>query len=238
MDVPTSLIVVAFAALIQASFQLSIGVLSLLSGHALSARKSHKHIVRLTTSYIIGAGVMTLLLLSFIALIFLHSFQGGIPLIVWAVVCGLAFGIGLAVWLFYYKHRSNSTELWIPRLFADYLHSRSKATRSGAESFSLGLTSVAAELIFIMPSLAITALVLIQLPSSWQLIGLALYTVISLLGLIIAWSMIGSGRSLAHIQKWRVENKRFLQFAGGGALLVLGFFLYVSQVVSIAVGAS
>lgn len=238
MDLFTSLAVVAFAALIQASFQLSVAVLSLLSGHALSARKSHKHIIRLTTNYIFGAGVMTLLLLSFTALIFLHSFGTTIPLVAWAVVCGLAFGIGLAVWLFYYRHRSSSTELWIPRLFADYLHTRSKATRSGAESFSLGMTSVAAELIFIIPSLTIAALILIGLPSHWQLIGIALYTAVSLLGLMIAWSMIGSGRSLAHIQKWRVENKRFLQFAGGGALLVLGFFLYVSQVVTIAVGAS
>ncbi len=236
MDIITSLAIVGFAALIHASFQLSVSVLTLLSGHAIGSKKSHARLVRLTTSYITGAGVMTLLLLSFVSLGFIHWFGTDVPLLVWALVCGLVFGIGIAVWLFYYRRNAKGTELWIPRAFARFLTDRSKKTQQGAEAFSLGLTSVISELIFIIPTVAIAALVLIGLPPEWQLVGIALYTAVSLLGLLIVWSLIGSGRSLARIQKWRTDNKRFLQFSSGGALIVLGFFVYVSKIMASVLG--
>lgn len=236
MDIITSLAIVGFAALIHASFQLSVSVLTLLSGHAIGSKKSHARLVRLTTSYTTGVGVMTLLLLSFVSLGFIHWFGTDVPLLVWALVCGLVLGIGIAVWLFYYRRNAKGTELWIPRAFAKFLTERSKKTQQGAEAFSLGLTSVISELIFIIPTVAIAALVLIGLPPEWQLVGIATYTVISLLGLLIVWSLIGSGRSLARIQKWRTENKRFLQFSSGGALIVLGFFVYVSKIMASVLG--
>lgn len=236
MDIITSLAIVGFAALIHASFQLSVSVLTLLSGHAIGSKKSHARLVRLTTSYTTGAGVMTLLLLSFVSLAFIHWFGTEVPLLVWALVCGLVFGIGIAVWLFYYRRNAKGTELWIPRAFAKFLTERSKKTQQGAEAFSLGLTSVISELIFIIPTVAIAALVLIGLPPEWQLVGIAIYTTVSLLGLLIVWSLIGSGRSLARIQKWRTDNKRFLQFSSGGALIVLGFFVYVSKIMATILG--
>lgn len=237
MDTFTSLAIVGFAALIHASFQLSVSVLTLLSGHAIGAKKSHARLVRLTTSYTTGAGVMTLLILAFTSLIFLHAFGTQVPLLVWALVCGLVLGIGIAVWLFYYRRGTKGTELWLPRAFAKFLTDRSKKTHQGAEAFSLGLTSVIAELVFIIPTVAIAALVLIELPPVWQLVGIGIYTLISLLGLLIVWSLIGSGRSLARIQKWRTENKRFLQFSSGSALIVLGFFVYVSKIMATVLGA-
>ena len=236
MDILTSLAIVGFAALIHASFQLSVSVLTLLSGHAIGAKKSRARVLRLTSSYTTGVGIMTLLVLSLTSLVFLHIFGAEVPLIVWAIVCGLVLGIGIAVWLFYYRKGAEGTELWIPRSFAKFLSERSKKTNQGAEAFSLGLTSVISELIFIIPTVAIAALVLIDLPSVWQLVGIGIYTLISLLGLLIVWSLITSGKSLGRIQKWRTENKRFLQFSAGSALVVLGFFVYVSKIMTEALG--
>lgn len=236
MDTFTSLSIVAFAALIHASFQLSVSVLTLLSGHAIGAKKSRARVLRMTSSYVTGAGVMTLLLLSFVSLIFLHVFGIEVPLLVWAIICGLVLGIGIAVWLFYYRKNRKGTELWIPRSFARHLTDRSKATHHSAEAFSLGLTSVIAELIFIVPCIAIAALVLIGLPSVWQLVGIAIYTIISLFSLLLVWSLIGSGKSLGAIQKWRENNKQFLQFSAGSALMVLGFFVYVSKIMAAVTG--
>lgn len=237
MDGITSLAIVAFAALIHASFQLSVSVLTLLSGHAIGARKARRRVLRMTSSFVTGAGVVTLLLLSTISFAFLHIFGAEAPLIVWAIVCGLVLGIGVAVWLFYYRRNRAGTELWIPRSFAKHLTNRSKATSESAEAFSLGLTSGIAEILFILPCLAIAALVLVGLPSGWQLAGIAIYTVISLLGLIVVWSLIGSGTSLGAIQKWREHNKRFLQFAAGSALIALGFFVYVNKIMAAVMGA-
>lgn len=237
MDIFTSLAIVAFAALIHASFQLSVSVLTLLSGHAIGAKKSRARILRLTTSFTTGAGVMTLLVLSLTSLILVHVFGTTIPLLMWALVCGLVFGIGIAVWLFYYRRNTEGTELWIPRSFAKFLTERSKKTHQSAEAFSLGLTSVVSELVFIIPTVSIAALVLIGLPPVWQLAGIAIYTFISLLGLLMVWSAVGSGGSLARIQKWRAANKRFLQFSAGSALIVLGFFVYVTKILAAATGA-
>jgi len=237
MDIPSSLAIVALAALIHASFQLSVSVLTLLSGHAIGARRSQAKVFRLAWGFILGVGVMTLLLLSFISLVLLHVFgNSGVPLIVWAIACGLVLGIGIAVWLFYYR-KEKGTKLWIPRSFADHLSRRSKATKHSVEAFSLGMTSVIAELIFIIPSMIISALVLLQLPSMWQLIGIAVYVVISLVGLLVVSTLVGGGHSLSKIQKWREENKGFLQFAAGSALVVLGFFVYVHKIIAEVSGA-
>jgi hypothetical protein len=238
MDILTSLSIVAFAALIHASFQLSVSVLTLLSGHAIGAKKSNARIRHLTTSFTLGAAVMTLFILSFVSLIFIHTLGTTVPLLAWAIVSGLVLGIGIAVWLFYYRRKADGTELWIPRSFAKFLNDRSKATKQGAEAFSLGITSVLAELVFIIPTISIAALVLLELPSMWQLVGIGVYVIVSLLGLLIVWSLIGRGKSLARIQKWRTENKRFLQFSSGSALIVLGFFVYVSEIMTVVSGAS
>lgn len=237
MDIPSSLAIVILAALIHASFQLSVSVLTLLSGHAIGAKRSQAKVFRLSWGFIAGVGVMTLLVLSFISLILLHSFgEIDVPLEIWAVACGLVLGIGVAVWLFYFR-KEKGTKLWIPRPFADHLTDRSKATKHSVEAFSLGLTSVVGELIFILPSMLISALVLLQLPGMWQLIGIAIYVIISLSGLLVVWSMIGSGHSISKIQKWREDNKNFLQFAAGSALVALGIFVYVSKVVAEVSGA-
>jgi len=236
MDIASSLAIVALAALIHAGFQLSLSVLTLLSGHAIGSKKSKARVFRLTSSYLTGAAVMTLLLVSFVSLLFLHIFGAETPLLVWAIVCGVVLGIGIAVWLFYYR-KAAGTQLWIPRSFARHLTERSKATHHSAEAFSLGLTGVISELVFIIPSIAISALVLVQLPSEWQLIGIGIYTLISILGLGIVWGLVGSGHSLSSIQKWREKNKRFLQFASGSALMVLGFFVYVTKIVAEVSGA-
>lgn len=231
MDIISSFATIAFVALIHASFQLSVSVLTLLGSHTIGARLSRKKVARLFSSYILGAGVMTLLLISFAALVFLYAFGKSAPLMAWAIVCGIVLGIGVAVWIFYYR-KGAGTSLWISRGFAQHLAGRSKQTKTSVEAFSLGMTSVISEIIFIAPTIALAALVLIGMPPHLQATGLAIYTVLSLAGLLSAWAFLGSGRSLSRIQRWRETNKRFLQFCAGSALIVIGTFVYVTKVVA------
>jgi hypothetical protein len=226
-----SFAIIIFAALIHASFQLSVSMLTLLSGHAIGSKASHGRLLKLTNGFFFGVAVMTMLLLSFTALVFQHSFGSDVPLLAWAVACGLLLGLGVAVWAFYYR-REEGTSLWLPRGMARYLSERTKATKQTAEAFGLGLSSVFAELIFIIAPVVISALVLIKLEPVWQLAGIAAYTLVSLLSLAIVNGLIGSGHKLSRIQAWREKNKRFLQFAAGSGLLILGFYVYVDQVVS------
>lgn len=232
MDIVNSIIVIVFAALIHASFQLSVSVLTLLSGHTIGARRSHAKLLHMTTSFLVGAATMTTLVLSFIILAMIEIFgENAIPPYVWAGVCGLMFGIAILIWIFYYR-RENGTMLWIPRSFARFLSERTKSAKSGAEAFSLGLSSVLAELLFIIAPISISALVILQLPGYWSIIGSFIYIAVSLLSLIIVWALIGSGHNLSNFQKWREANKYFLQFSAGAGLIALGLFIYVNQIIS------
>ena len=232
MDTVSSLAIVAFAGLIHASFQLSVSMLSLMSGHAIGAKRSHAKLMRLIGGFIFGAGVMTMLLISFASLVLLHVFDGNAaPEIAWVLGCGLLLGVGVAVWLFYYRRQSGTT-LWIPRGVASYLSERTKVTKRSAEAFGLGLTSIFSELLFIVAPVVVSALVIIHLAPVWQLVGIGIYTAVSLLSLFVVSVLVGSGHKLSAVQKWREKNKNFLQFCAGAGLLILGFYLYVNQILA------
>lgn len=233
MDILASLAVVILAALIHSSFQLSVSVLTLLSGRAKGARKANHKVLQLAGSFVFGAAFITILLLSTIALLVGQITNNNPPQILWAVSCGLMVGVGLAVWVFYYRSGPNNregTSLWIPRYFADFLAARTKVTKSNPEAFSLGITTVVSELLFIIAPLFVTALVLIRLDPVWQLPGIALYALVSLMSLMIAGALIGGGHSLSSIQRWRETNKRFLQFSAGAGLFILATFIYVYEI--------
>lgn len=231
MDILTSLAIVILAALIHASFQLSVSVLTLLSGHTLGAKHSRARVLKLTASFVGGAWITTTLLLALTSLIIVSIYGTNAPELVWAIACGLMIGVGLAVWLFYYR-RGKGTSLWIPRQVARYLTDRSKATRHSAEAFALGTTTVFAELLFIIAPLFVAALVLTQMGPLWQLVGIVIYAVVSSLPLKAVWVLLSSGQKISRIQQWREKNKYFLQFAAGSGLIVLGVFTYVCKVIS------
>lgn len=235
MDILTSLAVVTLAALVHASFQLSVSVLTLLSGHAIGASRSKGRLLGLTTSFVAGAAIITVLLLAFLAFVLTKVFGNEPPTLAWTVTSGIMLAVGIAVWVFYYR-RKKGTSLWIPRGTAQFLNDRTKATKSSAEAFSLGMASVVGELLFIGAPLLASAFVLTTLPALWQLVGIALYAIVSLLTLGSVWMLIGSGQKLSEIQQWRESNKYFLQFAAGSGLIILGIFLYVFVVMGNTAG--
>lgn len=237
MTLETSLAIIAFAALIHASFQLSVSVLTLMSGHAIGKRTAHTRLVRMMTGFTAGAGVMTMLLVSFVAFVVAQLYGQQAPMILWALTCGILVGVGVSVWRFYYRP-GRGTSLWVPRSIAQYLNERSKATKRSAEAFGLGLGSVTGELLFIAAPILISSLVLITLSPAWQLAGVLLYTAISLLPLLIVSLLISGGHTLSRIQRWRETNKHFLQFMAGSGLLVLGAYVYVEQVITATVTAA
>ncbi len=180
---------------------------------------------------------MTLLLVSFVATVAGALFHASIPMVAWVTLCGLLFGLGISVWLFYYR-KEQGTSLWIPRDMAKYLHDRTRATRNSGEAFGLGLSSVIGELLFIMGPVLVGAFALVSLTPRWQLVGIALYGFISLLPLLAVTALIGSGHKISRIQAWRENNKQFLQFIAGTGLFALAFYLYVAQVLAPAVQAA
>jgi hypothetical protein len=231
-------IIIVAAALIHASFQLSISMLTLLSSHTLGRKRSHARLLRLTNSFTLGVAVMTTLLVGATAFTINAFATQGIPSLVWVGICGLLFGLGVAVWLFYFRREKNGTTLWIPRPIARYLENRTKATSLSIEAFNLGSGSVLGEVLFIAAPVLVSALALLQLPTEFQILVLVSYVAISIAPLMIVTALIGAGHSISSIQRWRESNKRFLQFAAGSTMIALGFYVYVDAVLSTAVLAA
>lgn len=232
-----SLVIIAIAALIHASFQLSVSMLTLLSSHTIGSKRSHARLMGLSGAFTTGVLVMTILLLATIALFAQLVLGTGDVTLAWITACGLLFGLGAAVWIFYYR-KEQGTTLWLPRGMARYLSDRTKATKQSAEAFGLGVSSVLAELLFIFAPVLVAALVLAGLDTNLQLAGIILYASLSLFPLVVINSLIGSGHKISHIQRWREDNKSFLQFMAGGGLIALGFYIYVDQVLSPTVMAA
>lgn len=225
-----SLSIIFLAALIHASFQLSVSVLTLISGHSLSAKYSNKRALSLASSFILGVILMIFLLLSSLSWVFMQIFQGVIPEYLWSIVCGILLGLAIAVWLFYYR-REKGTSLWIPRDFAEYLTNRTKSTKTIAEAFGLGVSSVLGEILFIIGPLMIAVLALTKLSGPMQVAGVLIYTLISVAPLLIVLFLVGGGYSLSKIQKWREKNKYFLQFIAGLGLIIASFFVYANEII-------
>ena len=232
-----ALSIVCLAALIHASFQLSISTLTLMSGHSLGHGRSHMRLVSLLSGFTAGAATMTTLLVCTLGLLLSYLVSPGqVPPVLWAASCGMLFGVGLAVWLFYYR-KGKGTMLWLPRQTADFLAGRSKKTKNTGEAFALGLASVFGELLFIAAPLLVSVLIMLPLAPSVQLLGILLYVCISMSSLLIVATLVSGGHKLSEIQRWREANKTFLQFTAGSALFVLGFYLYVNEVLTIPLAA-
>lgn len=228
--------IVLFAAVIHASFQLSVSTLTLMSGHALGRTQSRKRLVRLMRGFLAGAAMMTILLFgtSLYIVRFVMQADAIVSPIVWAAVCGMMLGLGVTVWLFYFR-KDKGTTLWIPRKTADYLVDRCKKTKNSGEAFGLGMASVFGELLFIYPLIAVAVLVLVGYPIDLQLAALGVYVLVSVSLISIVAIAVSMGGSVSRIQRWREQHKRFIQFVTGTALIVFGFYLYVNEVLSLGV---
>ena len=198
---------------------------------------SSKKSLRLVAGFLGGALTMTLLIVSFLGYLTTGFYREIVTVPAWMTVAALLVGAGIITWLSYYR-RGEGTSLWIPRSFARFLRQRIARTTLAAEAYSLGLVSVVSESVFIVVPALAAAMALATLPFGWQLIGVILYTTIASLGMFSVTALIGSGHSISRIQRWREQNKRFLQFAAGTGLVVLGFYLYASQVAEIAAKAA
>ena len=224
------LLLVVGALFVHASYQLSVSVLTYMSSHKLSEKASVRQLLKLGFSYSTGVVVGTTLLLVTLAslLFYLKNGGGGHTQVAVAVVVACTPLIGLLTMTIYYR-RGAGTQLWLPRPVASYLLSRAKETRLGVEAAMLGAATVLGELPFLAgPLLIASSVVVNQPPTAWPVWAVT-YSVLASLPLIVMTLYLTSGHSIARVQKWREENKTFLQWTSGITLLVLTLYLTVLQ---------
>lgn len=219
---------VFLAAVIHATLQLSLGALLLLY-HASLGKHVRKKTRFLVDSYISGLG--TLVFLSLGTIIFILDRYFGKPLYIEELVIVVCMLVALAImaWFFYYK-RGKSTELWLPRSVARFIDKRAKLTNSNTEAFSLGLLTSLAEMPFTLVLLVVAANSIMVLPAMYQILAVAMYTVITIIPPIVLRLAIRKGQTVVNIQRWRVKHKTFFRLLTGAGFLALAFFLYTFEV--------
>ena len=204
-----------------------------MSGHALGKKQSHYRLTGLVASFVLGVFCITMLLiLASVYGVKLMLYYGVSEFLIWAASFAEMIVTGVAVWLFYFRPGSG-TALWVPRAMADFLARRSKKTSSNAEAFALGMASVAGELVFLVGPLTVTAISVALMPTSIQIAGIGLYFLVAVLPLVIIFTAIKNRFKIIKIQKWREENKKFIQFIAGSAMVILGFYIYATEIFKI-----
>lgn len=233
MQMLTVLLLIGVVGLVHAMMQLGVSVLTLLSGHSLGSKRAHTRLLRLNFGYIIGAFITAALLvasLSFVA----QSYFWLVPLKTqFIAVSILSIICSLSIIRFYYR-KSPGTLLWIPRGLAEYLTNRAKRTRNSFEAGALGAMTVLMELPFTLALFLIVSVFMIFVAPdvrTWVTLGYAFVTVLPLL---IITSLIGAGHRLSTIQRWRENNKYFLQYASSFGLLAITLFIILYYIKGIS----
>lgn len=221
---------VFLAAVIHATLQLSLGALLLLY-HASLGKHVRKKTRFLVDSYISGMGMLVFLGVAATIFILDRYFEKPLYIEELIIVVGMLVALAIAAWFFYYR-RGKSTELWLPRSIARFIDKRAKTTNSNTEAFSLGVLTSLAEMPFTIVLFVVAANSILVLPHLYQILAVAMYTVITITPPVALRLAIRKGQTVVDIQRWRVKHKMFFRLLTGIGFLALGFFLFTFEVLA------
>lgn len=221
---------VFLAAVIHATLQLSLGALLLLY-HASLGKHVRKKTRFLVDSYISGMGMLVFLGVAATIFILDRYFEKPLYIEELIIVVGMLVALAIAAWFFYYR-RGKSTELWLPRSIARFIDKRAKTTNSNTEAFSLGVLTSLAEMPFTIVLFVVAANSILVLPHLYQILAVAMYTVITIIPPVALRLAIRKGQTVVDIQRWRVKHKMFFRLLTGIGFLALGFFLFTFEVLA------
>ena len=214
---------IVLAGIVQASLQLSLGGLILLY-HASMGRHRRRKTRSLTRHYILGAGVISFLMVCALAFMISSLFNGALKTEYLIICVGVFLASALVMWLFYYR-RGRNTELWLPRSFTRFIQRRAKTTNDNVEAFSLGMLSSFAEMPLSIALYFVVANCILNLSAQDQIIAVIGYTIMSIIPLLVLKLRVRTGQNVVEVQKWRVRNKAFARIISGSGFLVLAAFV-------------
>lgn len=217
--------IILLSGIIIASLQLPLGTLLLLY-HSSLGKNVSKKTKTLVSSFISGSLLMSFLLLATSCFLVTGlTISGTLSRPSILVLVGILCALGIVAWFFYYKNRQ-TTELWLPRKVAMFIDSRAKITNNNSEAFSLGSLVVLSEAIFTIPLIILSSNSILKLEPGYEVLTLTVFSLLSILPLVILRIVIRSGKNVAEIQRWRLRNKSFFRIFTG-----LGFFVLASFVI-------
>ena len=213
-----SIAVIALAGIVQASLQISLGGLVLLY-HSSMGQHRRRKTRYLAKSYIWGALAISFLAVCAGAFILERIFQGEIAREAVFVVSGMLLASAAVMWLLYYRRGRQSTQTWLPKSLTHYISRRARATGDNIEAFSLGMLSAFVELPLTIAIYAVVANCLIS--TTQPFLALGIYLAVIALPMVLLKLRMKTGRNVAEIQRWRIQNKAFVRIISGSGFAVL-----------------
>lgn len=214
---------IALAGFAQATLQLSFGGLILLY-HASMGQHRRRKTRHLTTAYILGALVITMLAVSGIAF-WISQLAGKALTLEMTLICvGVFIACAAIMWLLYYR-RGKNTELWLPRSFSRFIARKAKATDDTIEAFSLGTLSAFAEMPMSIAIFFIAANCILTVSAHLQLVALLAYLLIVALPMLALKFYVRTGNNAVMAQRWRIKNKTFIRFVSSLSFMMLSVFV-------------
>ena len=213
-----SISVIALAGIVKASLQISLGGLVLLY-HSSMGQHRRRKTRYLAKSYIWGALAISFLAVCAGAFILERIFQGEIAREAVFVVSGMLLASAAVMWLLYYRRGRQSTQTWLPKSLTHYISRRARATGDNIEAFSLGMLSAFVELPLTIAIYAVVANCLIS--TTQPFLALGIYLAVIALPMVLLKLRMKTGRNVAEIQRWRIQNKAFVRIISGSGFAVL-----------------
>ena len=214
---------IALAGFAQATLQLSFGGLILLY-HASMGQHRRRKTRHLTTAYILGALVITMLAVSGIAF-WISQLAGQALTLEMTLICvGMFIACAAIMWLLYYR-RGKNTELWLPRSFTRFIARKAKSTDDSVEAFSLGTLSAFAEMPMSIAIFFVVANCILTVSAHLQLAALLSYLLIVALPMLALKFYVRTGNNAVMAQRWRIKNKTFIRFISSLSFMMLSVFV-------------
>jgi hypothetical protein len=162
----------------------------------------------------------------------ISNFFDGALTLEWLIICiGIFVACGAVMWLFYYRRRKKTTELWLPRAITRFIQRKARNTDDGIEAFSLGLLSNFAEMPLCLAIFFVAANSILHLSSGLQIVAVIAYTLATALPMVILKIRVKTGKSAVEAQKWRIRNKGFAKFFSGSSFMLLAIFIVAFWVI-------
>lgn len=224
----SEMFVVILTGLVHATLQLGVGTMLLLY-HASLGKHVRKKTRELATNYIFGNGLLTGITLAGACFVVSVICGGEMNPAMLTIVVGILLALAISIWAFYYR-LGKSTELWLPKSVVRYINKEAKATESNTEAFGLGMLACFVEAPFTLILIMVAANSILGLPQGLQLLAVVIYTLLSVLPLVVLRVAVRKGQTVADIQRWRIKNKNFIRIISGVGFAVLAVFLLAFKI--------
>ena len=207
------------------SLQLELSIATLMSGHSLGQKTSRRRLNQMLNQFTVGYVLIAWLLFSAICLVvsnldfvFYQWLDDGKLWLALAILLTIQVILLIVAQI----RQPKSPHPWLFKDMRTFLTSRATKTKSPAEAFSLGVTSLLAGLGVLAVPLGVAATTTIWYLPSYLLITLTiLFSLVAGLPLVVMQLFVLNDTPISEIQRFTIKNRRFFQIVRIISLLLL-----------------